>query len=326
MLARQVSPIEKIAYTPEFMAAARRLSEFENARAAFAVARQWIIIAACFAAAIYTANPFVYAMAFVVIASRQQALAALMHEGSHRRLLSNAKVNDFVASLFCALPIGLSVSRYADEHVRHHRAPNTDEDPYWLIFKANPRAWKWPKTGRSAFTLLLRDLLGLNTLSNAREVANWTPWPNHFSTKKYPIPLPMMERIQLYLLYPAAAAVIVLTHSWFVFLVLWIGPTLSLTQFFVRVRAVSEHTALAVPSGTDATRHVDAHWLERLTICSFNINYHLVHHIFPYVTYYNLPEMHALLSQDAEYRRLGHVSHTYLGRNGVLRSELTQAA
>src|SRR5258706_756794 len=322
MLARPVSPIEGIAYPPEFMAAAKRMSEVDSLRTTFAVARQWLIIAAAFAAAIYSGNPLVYAIAFVAIASRQQALAALMHEATHRRLFGNAELNDFVGNLFCALPIGLSLARYADEHLSHHRAPNTNEDPYWLIFQANPRAWNWPKSRRGAVGLLLRDVLGLNTLSSGREIAAWTPWSNHFSSRPHPVPLPLTERIQLYVRYTTAAVLITLTHAWAYFLLLWLLPALTLSPLFVRIPAISEHFALKAENGTEATRDVDAHWLERLTICSFNINYHLVHHIFPYVTYSNLPKMHALLSQNAEFRRLGALSRTYLGRNGVLRGEL----
>jgi fatty acid desaturase len=326
MQARTRSPLESIAYTPAYMAAAKRFSEVESWRTSLAIARQWAIIGTAFAAAIYTGNVFVYAAAFVVIASRQQALASLMHEASHRRLYKNPAVNHFVSNLFCALPIALSVSRYGDEHADHHKAPNTDADPYWVTFQANPTNWSWPKTKRGLLSVLVRDFFGLNTMISGREVASWTPFANHFSTEKHPIPLPMMERLQLYVLYPAVAVALTLTGGWFTFLVLWLLPMLTLTPVFVRIRAISEHSALKVANGTDATRHVDAHWLEYLCICSFNINYHLVHHLFPYVTYYNLPKMHDLLMQNPEFRKLAHVSHTYLGKNGVLRSELTVTA
>lgn len=326
MQARTRSPLESIAYTPEYMAAAKRFSEVQSLRTSIAIARQWVVIGLAFAAAIYTGNVFVYVLAFIVIASRQQALASLMHEASHRRLYKNPAVNNFVSNLFCALPIGLSVSRYGDEHSDHHRAPNTDLDPYWVTFQADPENWSWPKTRRGLISVFVKDFFGFNTMISGRQIASWTPFSNHFSTEKHPIPLPMMERIQLYILYPAAAIAITLVHGWFYFLVLWMLPMLSLTPVFVRIRAISEHSALKVASGTDATRHVDASLLERLCVCSFNINYHLVHHLFPYVTYYNLPKMHDLLMQNPDFKRLAHVSNTYLGKNGVLRSELIVVA
>ena len=61
------------------------------------------------------------------------------------RLLSNRTANDLIANILCALPSGIVVARYRAEHLRHHRAPNTEFDPYALMFKSNPRDWNWPK-------------------------------------------------------------------------------------------------------------------------------------------------------------------------------------
>ncbi|MBV9329996.1 MAG: fatty acid desaturase family protein [Alphaproteobacteria bacterium] len=317
-----ISPIEAVAYSSEFMKSARELGKVNNARAAFAIASQWLVIGLMAAIAVRAASIPVYLLAIVVISTRQQALASLMHEATHGRLNSNRFLNDFLANLFCALPTGLSLSRYSDEHVLHHRAPNTDDDPYWRIFQANPKAWNWPKTRTDGWRLLISDMTGLNTLMSGREISNWLPWRNHFSRRSKPVPLPLMERALVYALYLSIAVALTILHAWLYFVVLWILPFLTLTQIFVRLRAIAEHSALEVKDGTAATRHVDAHWLESLTICPFNINYHLVHHIFPYIPYYNLPRMHALLMANPEFRRLAHVSKTYLGPRGVIRGEL----
>jgi fatty acid desaturase len=43
-----------------------------------------------------------------------------------------------------------------------------------------------------------------------------------------------------------------------------------------------------------------------------NLNYHLEHHLFPAVPWYNLPRLHALLA--GQYRRAGaYVHRSYLG-------------
>lgn len=322
MQSRAVSRIESVAYRPEFMEAARRLSKVNNLRALLAIATQWIVIGLASFAAVRSGSIAVYILAVLVIATRQQALAALMHEATHGRLNSNKFANDLLANLFCAVPTGLVLSRYSDDHIHHHRAPNTNDDPYWVIFQANPRAWSWPKTRAAGWRLLVSDGVGFNTLSSGREIANWLPWRNHFSTKTKPVPLTTMERILVYTVYPATAALLIVTHAWLPFLILWIVPFLTVTQIFVRIRAISEHSALAATEGTEATRHVDAHWLEALTISPLNINYHLVHHLFPYIPFYNLPRMHSLLIADPEFRRLAHVSKTYLGKHGVVRGEL----
>jgi fatty acid desaturase len=321
-----VSKIEAVAYRPEFMEAARRLSKVNNVRAALGIATQWLVIGLAAFAAIWTGSVPVYVVAVIVIATRQQALASLMHEATHGRLNTSRFVNDLIANLFCAVPTGLVLSRYSDDHIYHHRAPNTNDDPYWVIFQANPKAWNWPKTRSAGWKLLISDAVGLNTWMSSREIANWLPWRNHFSTEKKPVPITTMERVTVYSVYAGMAVLLTLTHMWVPFAILWLFPFLTLTQIFIRIRAISEHSALDVTEGTEATRHIDAHWLERLTICPLNINYHLVHHIFPYVPYYNLPKMHALLMANPEFKRLAHVSKTYLGADGVIRGELMAPA
>jgi fatty acid desaturase len=88
------------------------------------------------------------------------------------------------------------------------------------------------------------------------------------------------------------------------------------------VRGIAEHFALPDETGTDATRHIDANWLERFAIAPLNINYHLAHHLFPGIPYYNLPEMTAILFANPEFAARAHRSRGYLSRNGVLRREL----
>jgi fatty acid desaturase len=42
-----------------------------------------------------------------------------------------------------------------------------------------------------------------------------------------------------------------------------------------------------------------------------NANYHLVHHLFPTIPHYNLPEMNRLLFENPEFCQSAHRSKTY---------------
>jgi fatty acid desaturase len=44
-----------------------------------------------------------------------------------------------------------------------------------------------------------------------------------------------------------------------------------------------------------------------------NANYHLVHHLFPAIPQYNLPEMNRLLFADPEFCKFAHRNKTYYG-------------
>jgi Pyridoxal-dependent decarboxylase, C-terminal sheet domain len=80
----------------EVLAELERLRERSDLRSAGFVVCDWAVVAAAIAATIATSfEPAVYALAIVVIGSRQRALMNLLHQASHRllfraRLLNNA--------------------------------------------------------------------------------------------------------------------------------------------------------------------------------------------------------------------------------------------
>src|SRR5262245_7975125 len=112
----------------------RELSRIDNWKAAFAIARQWAVIALAVTAAVWLKTVPAYVLAAVVIVTRQHALGILMHDGTHFRLFSNRKANRILADLFCAFPVGLSTSYYAHQHLDHHRYLNSERDPYWIFW------------------------------------------------------------------------------------------------------------------------------------------------------------------------------------------------
>ena len=290
----------------------KALSRVNNLRFIRDISLQWLIIIAAIGGAIWNGHLLAFVVAIIVIATRQHALGILMHDGTHYRLLTNRMLNNAVSDLFCALPVGMLTSRYQYEHRLHHRYLNTDRDPYWLEFEKDSD-WHWPKRKLEAITVFIRDLLGINMRAMAPVLYRWSPWANHFSQKDAPPALTLGERLRVYGLYGALAVGLTLSHGWIYFLVLWMLPLSTLVIAFIRIRTVGEHLAIANETELNASRHTDATLLERWTICPFNINYHLDHHLFPSVPYYNLPQLHKVLLKNDEYRSHALLYDTYLG-------------
>lgn len=299
----------------------KELTKVSNIRFLLAVARQWLVIIVTISIAVWSNHWLVYLLMMVVIATRQHTLAILMHDGTHYRCLSNKAANDIVCDLLCSLPIGILTSRYRYEHRLHHRFLNTDKDPYWNDFKLDSD-WHWPKHKFEAISIFIRDILGLNGSKISRVTYRWSPWINHFSSTDRPPPLTLTERITIYGFYSSVLLFISLTHSWFEFFVLWLVPLLTIFTVLFRLRTIAEHLALPNRNELDASRHTDGTLLERLSISPLNINYHIDHHLFPLVPYYNLPLLHELLLKNKYYCEHAHINKTYLGVEDGLIGEI----
>lgn len=76
------------------------------------------------------------------------------------------------------------------------------------------------------------------------------------------------------------------------------------------MRSWAEHALTRPGHPLTHTRTVTSNLVVSFLMC--NLNYHLEHHLFPGVPWYNLPRVHALLAD--EYRRAGAFVHrSYLG-------------
>ena len=97
----------------------RALSRVKPIRGAAALSSEVIPIVAAMALA--TLQPLLSPLAVLVIATRQRALAELLHAGVHRHLSDNVRLNDLLSELI-AWPMGWSARAYRREHCREHAA------------------------------------------------------------------------------------------------------------------------------------------------------------------------------------------------------------
>jgi len=288
----------------------REYTRLSPLKAYSAIAAQWLCILALAAFAITISTWWSYLIVLPFIAGRQHALGVLGHDGSHYRLSSNKTVNDWVSDYLCMLPTFFSISRWREEHITHHRFINSSDDPYLKDFKAYEQ-WHWPKTRTAALKVLLGDLFGLALHTALEPAKRWAPF---FNVKPE---LSAAEKFRVWTFYPGLVLAVSLTGNWFNFLVLWLVPMLTFGIFFVRWRTIAEHLGLGDPHDVNGTRHVDAGFIERLFFSPLGINYHIDHHIFPGVPFYNLPRLHQRLLQEPVYRDNAIIKDGYFGHNSV---------
>ena len=280
-------------------AVVRKLSELRPWLAVRALIVQWMVISAAAAAAVWSGHPAVYALAIVVIATRQHALAILVHEGAHYRLFRTRWLNNLVSDVLIGFPIGLSTALYRSTHLRHHAHLGTDLDPDARQMAESPE-WTWPKTRRQVACLFLRDLLMLNT-SIRNAAVHWMPWPALFRRRAVglgPAPLNARERVVVLAWTAVAAAAVICSGLWLELVLLWLVPLAMVMPLLFRIRALGEHVGADHSHETSASWHVEVGPIERFLFAPLNTNYHLEHHLYPSVPFYSLPQLRSALGRD----------------------------
>ncbi len=228
-------------------------------------------------------------------------LFTLEHECTHRTPFRTQGLSDWVGRI-CGLLIFLPFEWFRYFHLAHHRFTNiAGRDPELATAKPATRpAWVWHVIGLGVWwgnaKLLLRLVAG-------RERAEYLP----------PNAIPRMERearvmLALYLL----AA---LSLFWTPLLLwIWIVPVL-IGQPLLRIYLLAEHgDCPQVANMFENTRTTFTTAVVRFV--TWNMPYHVEHHVFPAVPFHHLPELHALIRQELKVTATGYGTFTraYLAR------------
>jgi fatty acid desaturase len=200
------------------------------------------------------------------------------HEAVHGTLCRSHALNEALGLVGQAL-IGVSFASYRRQHLEHHRATETANDPdghiYGPVIAAAPgarRALVWIFGVVPEVATKLRQK-GVGSSGGVAAVV-----------------------IAQLLLAAAAAAVM---HAWWGWVVLW-GAPLGVAIALNRTRLVIEHgLALEMDRAGPRLPTVDvvAPVWQRVLLAPFAFNYHCSHHLFMAVPHHALPELHAFLRE-----------------------------
>jgi fatty acid desaturase len=282
----------------------KRLSVLKPGISILAIAFDWAVIFAAIGISKWLSHPLAYLAAIAIIGSRQHALGTLLHEATHYRLTANKAVNDWIGDLLLAWPITTTVDSYRRNHLEHHKHANTERDPDWVAKVGRP-LFTFPQRLRTALLHLGGYLLFVNSIRDAILISKRVSTD---TTKKRTIGY-LAVRVAVH---AALAFVFTWFGLWVDFLIYWIVPFLSFFFFFLYIRSVAEHFGnMDYTNELGGTRTVIANGLERFVFSPHQVNYHLEHHLFPGVPYYNLPELHTLLMQSPEYAANAHITRGY---------------
>jgi fatty acid desaturase len=240
------------------------------------------------AAALQLAAPVwpVRVLTYVVIGICIHGLANLMHEGIHGNLFRNRRLDRWVGFALGA-PALFSVSAYRTNHLLHHRYTRGAEDPDELTNLISDR-----RVLSAVFYLLL--LVGM-VIYIAHVPINALRRGKPRERRAV-----LIEYALLALLYSGVTWLAVRGHAGGVLVNCWLVP-MTVAAAFGNLRSLAEHAMTEKGDPLTETRTVTSNRI--LSFLNCNLNYHLEHHLFPAVPWYNLPKVHALLRDD--YPKIG---------------------
>ena len=270
--------------TPAFREALRRIPDLRNAGAVTAV---WAQTAVIVTAAVRIDRWWAWVAAFLLMGPTHARFAALMHEAAHRLLFSNRRINDTVGRWLLGFPTFTPIDSYRRGHMAHHREEFGPDEPDIPLYRGYPisrasfrRKLVRDATGRTG-TKLMRGLF--------RALRSSDP-STRFQARA-------ILGCQVVLLALAAAA----GHP-LVYVVLWLGPFLTVWRVINRLRSVAEHGGMVQSRDRRQTTHsVRQHPLARALLVPAHIGWHLAHHVDPGIPMARLPRFHR------ELRRAGYL-------------------
>lgn len=307
----------------KFKAVVDQLSQVNAWKSLWAIAVQWITIVAAAGLAIWSGHWALYIVAMIVIATRQHAFGVLMHDACHYRLFPNKTVNDMLTDWLVCFHLGASTSLYRKWHFPHHRYVNTDKDPEVMGEKGDPDTWQWPNTKRHMLWVFTKDLLGLNIVKMAGIMGIWSPWSRLFVPSNDPGGIPLRQKISLLIFTTTGLSFLLYFGLLVDYLLLWILPSLTLFNIIFKYRSFAEHKVVKDEHELNNTRTVLPSLVEKFFLAPLNVNFHLEHHLFPSIPFYNLRKMHRVLMKDPKFYEEAEIAFGYLHGEEAVLHELT---
>lgn len=226
-------------------------------------------------------------LGYALIGAIIHGLAVMMHEGVHSNLLRKPKLDRWLGFVL-GLPGLACFSAYRVEHIAHHKYTRTKDDPDEIRNFSSRRGllslafYLWLFGGSLWYFLVYVPI-------NALRIG--TPRDRRAIVLEYSI---------MAVVYGAFAAVAFRFGFAADLIHLWLIPIL-VALFYGNVRGWAEHMMTLPGHPLTETRTVTSNPI--VCFLNLNANYHLEHHLFPAMPWYNLPKVHALFSD--EFRRAG---------------------
>lgn len=250
-----------------------------------------------------------YLISFFVISTRQRLLENIIHEATHFNLCKSFRLNDIMAWSFAALPLFHNLESERELHIKGHHVNFWNEklDPDFIRYK-NMGLDKLPaasygelaKVLINAFPSYLLDLIPTFFLQKNQKI-------------KYKILTLVYWSIVLNVFYNLNYFNIIFYY--------WLTPFvfgLTAIRFFAEL---SEHASLGCKNAFFSTRN-NIGWFNENFIHPCGDGFHIIHHLFPKIPFYNVKKAHELLMNDDVYSKEATHCYSFIFSGKIYKSSL----
>ncbi len=249
------------------------LRKIPNARNAVTVAGALAQTFGVMGVAAATNTWWAYGAAWLWMGRGHCLLNILGHEGAHRLLFSDQRINDATSRWLLAYPSFQAFGGYRRAHFAHHRdelGPNEPDASLYSGYPIPPDSWR---------RKLWRDANGQSAYKNFRGLFR--------GVRKR-----RTEALQIVGVQAALIVVCAITRRPMAYVV-WVGSWSTLWRVSNRLRAVAEHGGMERSKDRRRTTHVIRQTpLARFAMVPYHTGWHLAHHVDMGVPWRNLPKLH----------------------------------
>jgi len=277
----------------------------------------WVIVISCMIIWARTESWLLYLPLAFIVATRQQAMGILVHDIAHSRYLKNTKLSDLIGNVFMGYPLFLTVETYRSHHLKHHRHINTEQDPDWN-YKVGRKEFQTPTTKSRFFLHLLKTSIGFGMVEMALYMRLvYKSAPSSKKTKEKTDVSGIIFKIS-YLVVVIAG--LIYFDVWKLYLLMWLIPQFTFLMGLLELRSFTEHVGLTLDDNPHKhpARTIKANFLEGFLFNPHFAHYHLEHHLYPSVPYYNLPKLHKVLMKSNEFTDNTTIAQGYFSAKGTI--------
>lgn len=241
----------------------------------------WGVIVCAWSLAGYHTTWWSVALAVIIIGTQYYALLVIAHDGLHRRLFNDAKVNDLWCDGFILGAIGAITRLNRRNHMTHHAVTCQNGDPdrfkYTHPGKQTAVGYALFLSGVSSVLRVFQNIFIDGTVRNHAD-----------SRAQYTLRDIFIVLCWQCLLIGGLS----LMFGWWGYPVLWLLPVYLFGYRADLTRVFTEHSMLVSDDIADASMRLITYTsnpLERAFFAPHNMNLHAAHHLWPAIPYYNLP-------------------------------------